>query len=781
MIRREYFGVLLSSLGMIASLSHAQETQPSATIDFNRDIRPIFDNSCLRCHGPEKAKGGFRIGDRDALLKGGESGPTIVPGKSSESLLLKLVSHEIKDKEMPPVGKGDPLTPQQIALLRAWVDQGAVWPADTNRSDIQFTLTPTLGWVHVDGNAAMYRALNGRTDKWSGGMEEFSLRQSIDSDTRLSLAGRIESDHDYRISLELKRNELGFIRGGFEQLRSYYEDTGGYYAPFALPASSLGRDLHVDHGKAWVDIGLRQPDWPELTVGYEYRYAEGVKSTLQWGGVTVGPNTRNIFPAYKQIDEETHILKLDASYTLHGFLLEDSFRGEFYRLDTDRPNSDFATFNFGNRHTESYQHFVGANTFRVEKKALDWLLVSGGYLYSHLDGDGSFRQVSFAPSTGAIFTQGDTSPLIVVQSESHVANANAVLGPWEGFSLITALQADWTRTDGMGSGTVFGFPAPFANDYGSNQDRRVTEERFELRYEKLPYTTLYTELSFRQEDTGQFEQGFINDGFSSDKDYSRRTDTTGDLKQFKGGFHTSPWSETTLSASYEHRLRTDDYQHPLDTDLSANPGNGYPGYLLHRDETSDTFDARIATRFTRWLRTTASYQYTTTDYHNITGSAITFPAGSAPGGGLLAGTYEAHTISLNNTLTPWHRLYLNNTLSLSHTRQESGVTAGGAIQPFDGITWSVIQSGTFIVDNKTDFTVSYSYSRGDFSQDTTTVGLPLGTNYELHGLQAGITRKLRSNTHLGLQYLFQQYTDATTGGVNDYTAHGIFSTLSFRW
>jgi mono/diheme cytochrome c family protein len=767
--------ILACLLGLSAG---AQETKP---VDFQRDIWPIFDTSCLRCHGPEKPKGSFRIDYREALLKGGESGPAILPGNGAESLLLKFVSHSVPDKEMPPVGKGDPLTPQQITLLRNWIDQGAVWPASTNKPPVLFTLTPSFGWTSVSGNEALFRAHNWRPDGWSGGVERFDLVQPIDRDTRMTISGRVLADYDYRVSLDLKRNEVGFIRGGVEQFRSYYDDTGGYYAPFTPSSFNLGRNLHLDHGKAWGDFGLRKPDWPEITLGYEYQYAEGTKSTLQWGAVTAGPTTRNIFPAYKHIDEETHILKVDVSHTLGGFLLEDSFRGEFYRLDTDRPNADFASFNFGNRHTETYKHFIGANTFRVEKKVRDWLQLSGGYLYSNLDGEGSFRQVSFAPSTGAVFFQGDTSPLIIVQSESHVFNANAVLGSWEGFTFVSAVQADWTQTEGLGSGTVFGFPTPFANNYGSNQDKRIVEERFELRHESIPYTTLYAEARFRQENTGQFEQRFISDGIGSDKDYLRQTDSTGDLKRFKGGFRTSPWSQVTLSVSYEHQIKDHDYSHNLDTDLSLTPANGYPGYILNREEITDTVELRLAARLTRWLRASAAYEYTMTDYHNLTATAITLPAGSAPGGSYMTGEYNAHTVSLNTTITPWRRLYLNTTFSVSDTRQRSSVSGGGSVVPFGGTTWSAIESGTFVVDNKTDLSATYSFSRADFGQANQALGLPLGSDYHLHGLQTSLTRRLRESTTLGLQYLFQRYTDKSGSGAYDYTAHGIFTTLSLRW
>ncbi|MGV3755266.1 MAG: hypothetical protein ACO1QS_07780, partial [Verrucomicrobiota bacterium] len=110
-----------------------------------------------------------------------------------------------------------------------------------------------------------------------------------------------------------------------------------------------------------------------------------------------------------------------------------------------------------------------------------------------------------------------------------------------------------------------------------------------------------------------------------------------------------------------------------------------------------------------------------------------------------------------------------------------GVSGGGAVVPFGGTTWSVIESGTFVVDNKTDFTATYSFSRADFGQANQALGLPLGSDYHLHGLQAGLTRRIRDRAKIGVQYLFQRYTDKASGGVYDYTAHGIFTTLSLRW
>jgi len=98
-------------------------------VDFTRDVRPILEKSCYSCHGPEKQKSGYRLDVRESALAGGEgSAPNVVPGKSADSPLIHYVGDLVDDMLMP--SKGDRLTPEQIGMLRAWIDQGAPWPDD---------------------------------------------------------------------------------------------------------------------------------------------------------------------------------------------------------------------------------------------------------------------------------------------------------------------------------------------------------------------------------------------------------------------------------------------------------------------------------------------------------------------------------------------------------------------------------------------------------------------------------------------------------------------------
>ena len=102
------------------------------------------------------------------------------------------------------------------------------------------------------------------------------------TDKKLWVEGRaLFPDNDLKLQLSLTKTDVGFVRGGFEQWRRYYDDTGGFYRPFSQPAFNLNRDLSLDVGRAWIDFGLTPPHGPQVILGYEVQYKEGAKSTLE--------------------------------------------------------------------------------------------------------------------------------------------------------------------------------------------------------------------------------------------------------------------------------------------------------------------------------------------------------------------------------------------------------------------------------------------------------------------------------------------------------------------
>ncbi len=94
-------------------------------VTFAKDIKPLFEKSCVKCHGPEKQKAKLRLDSLEAVLKQGDEGEIVKKGSSAESRLIHSVARVDEDEAMPPEGKGDPLTKEQVGLIRTWIDQGA--------------------------------------------------------------------------------------------------------------------------------------------------------------------------------------------------------------------------------------------------------------------------------------------------------------------------------------------------------------------------------------------------------------------------------------------------------------------------------------------------------------------------------------------------------------------------------------------------------------------------------------------------------------------------------
>lgn len=100
----------------------------SDPVDFDREVLPFLSDNCLACHCQTTKKGGLNLETPELMLKGGENGPSIVPKNASESLVLQAAAHLDADLAMPPrdnKAKAKNLTPEQLALLKLWIDQGA--------------------------------------------------------------------------------------------------------------------------------------------------------------------------------------------------------------------------------------------------------------------------------------------------------------------------------------------------------------------------------------------------------------------------------------------------------------------------------------------------------------------------------------------------------------------------------------------------------------------------------------------------------------------------------
>jgi len=122
------------ALALVASAALYAAGSPEQIEFFEKKVRPVLVNKCYACHSAEtKPAGGLRVDDRNGLLRGGESGPAVVPGNPAQGTLLKRIQHQDPKRRMPK--EGDPVTDAELAALTAWIRDGVAWPEEQIQLD----------------------------------------------------------------------------------------------------------------------------------------------------------------------------------------------------------------------------------------------------------------------------------------------------------------------------------------------------------------------------------------------------------------------------------------------------------------------------------------------------------------------------------------------------------------------------------------------------------------------------------------------------------------------
>ena len=235
---------------------------------FERRVRPILANHCYACHGPHAGEGqaGLRLDSLDGMLRGGRSGPALVPGQASRSLLIHAVNHDTS-LQMPPKAK---LPIEEVAVLTEWVDAGAHWPGATPppsrsaRPGLQgedFTPEERSHWAFQPlrdprprgGGATPIDAfVNARLAE--RGLEPAGPadRRTLIRRATMDLHGLLPTPEETRAFVD-DNSDQAFERVVDRLLASprYGERWGRHWLDVARYADSNGMDDNIVHGDAW--------------------------------------------------------------------------------------------------------------------------------------------------------------------------------------------------------------------------------------------------------------------------------------------------------------------------------------------------------------------------------------------------------------------------------------------------------------------------------------------------------------------------------------------------
>lgn len=227
---------------------------------FETSIRPLLVEKCLKCHGKNKQWGGLRLDSREALLRGGESGPAIVPGKPGDSLLISAVREMDDDLRMP---KNDKLTLRQIVELVRWVEMGAPFPMQVGAAER--TRDPNHWAFQPPDKQTVPTVVD--TDWPQSPLDQFILAKleaaglapAIRADRR-TLIRRVTFDviglppTPEEIDAFLVDESPNAFAGVVDRLLAspqYGERWGRHWLDVARYADSNGFDENVAHGNAW--------------------------------------------------------------------------------------------------------------------------------------------------------------------------------------------------------------------------------------------------------------------------------------------------------------------------------------------------------------------------------------------------------------------------------------------------------------------------------------------------------------------------------------------------
>ncbi|MCC7519348.1 MAG: hypothetical protein IT578_09210 [Verrucomicrobiae bacterium] len=652
----------------------------------------------------------------------------------------------------------------------------------------------------VSGNKGAFMERYGIATGFSGGIEHFKIKQALDQDTTFEVEGRGLYDiHDYDLKLEWNRSNVGYVKMGYEEFRTWYDGAGGYFRPNNTWFGSLFNDqpngyygsrfeqqMHIDRGEAWFEAGLRMPDVPELTFRYTNEFRNGQKDSTIWGqsSLTGGQGTRAIIPAFRDINERADIFEGDLKHKM-----DDTAFGVGLRYEIANDNDAFSTM-FGVQQAASrgftQRERVHSESFTAhgftETTFSDQVMFTTGWLFNTFDsnvmgyriwGQG-FDPAFNAPYAGrARFEESTTDLEAGANLKEYVLTLNLLLQPTDDFSIVPSLKAEEVDTDAVSRLTAWSVGAPAAlvnaptdRDINSSERRLRVTEALEATWRGIQ-DWVFSARGAWMEESGTQMENLVTRGTGAGRIH-RDSDLDNFEQKYTLGAYWYPIREVNVASQYEHRLTM--YRRTNRNDTTRTPADLYPAFLSEQDITVDDMNIRVTWRPVNNLTFVTRYDFMLSTIDTLGDARELSPQRSAE--------YTSHILSESITWSPFARWYMQANMSYARntTQSEATYLTGSVLESRDGYYNGSFVTGYALTD-KVDLQAEYVYSRADNFYDNSSASVPYGAGFTEQSANLTCTYRLSDNVRWSARYGFYTNSDETFYGKKNYDAHVVYSSV----
>lgn len=687
--------------------------------------------------------------------------------------------------------------------------------ASANKSSAEPTQTETeytnwfnleTGGVLTHGDAAQFKQEHRMSDVF-GGIEDMHFENAMGKAQFTIDARAIFGNDDYRVKLELSKACVGYIRAGYTQYRTWYDGNGGFFPLNGAFFSPLGdNELALDRGNAWIELGLREPNLPEITLRYSHEFREGNKDSTLWGPTTATglaaaapPNDdplftqRNIVPSFRHINEQRDIFTADATQAISNTDLTLGMRYEHTKNhdtlnELQYPENSPFDPNYP-QHTITQNDQLTSDLFNGHFSTItrfsDKLWLALAYSYTTIDtgigGDRTHGLGSDASCTSAVPIDGFLNLGGGANTSQHVANLTLTWAPFDAFTIASAVRVEksditntvfYTQTaSDTGTSTV---PTFVSSEY----DYLNVAESLELRYSGIKNWLFYATGNWEEENGAR--RDIANMSFLSLTDPLNFDADVSTLRQkYAVGANWYPLSGLVLAVQYYHN--SVDNHHNL---ISDDGGAVCNTRLMNMDRNTDDVNARITWRPLSSLALVSRYdmQYTTIN----SGWEHTNPMNPFPQGD--SGKITNYMFTESVTWNPTDRMYCvgNVAYVLNQTKTPASLLVPSVLD-FKNNYWTASCTVGIALDDKTNLEADYSYYRANdyVNNATSTVGaaggMPYGASDRENVISATLSRQITRNVRWILKYSYYMLAGQTSGGHNSYDSNLIYSSLQIRF